>query len=290
MTSFRELAPAKVNLTLEVVGRRPDGFHELRSLVAFADVGDTLTLDVEQAPAVTVSGPFAGALVGTNILDRALSLIQATAPRLRVGAVRLGKHLPVAAGLGGGSADAGALLRAARRANEDAAADVDWTALAAALGADVPVCLAGRACWMTGAGHGLSEIAGGVPTLDAVIVNPMAAVPADKTAQVYRALGAAALANDTPVSAPPVFADREALVAFIGARGNHLAAAAAALVPEVGAVLGALASTPGVEHVAVSGAGPTAFGIYPDKAAADAARDRLVTGQPGWWIVATKLG
>lgn len=289
MTSFREFAPAKINLTLEVAGRRRDGFHELRSLVAFADVGDTLTLDLAGVPGVRVSGPFAGAVIGANILDRVLSLLGERVPHLRLGAVHLEKSLPVAAGLGGGSADAGALLRAVRRANGEASRGVDWHGLAQALGADVPACFEARALWMTGAGHALSQMEGGIPALDAVIVNPMAAVPADKTAQVFRALGAAPLADGYAAPAPPAFADRKALVRFIADRGNHLARAAEVVVPEVAAVLRGLASAPDVEHVAVSGAGPTAFGVFPDAATADAARQRLATAHPAWWIVATKL-
>lgn len=290
MTSFREFAPAKINLTLEVAGRRAGGFHELRSLVAFADVGDTLTLDPAAAPGVTVSGPFAAHLVGANILDGALSLLQDRAPRLRVGAVHLEKSLPVAAGLGGGSADAGALLRAVRRANRDAAGGIDWHAIARELGADVPACLEARALWMTGVGHTLSEIAGGIPALDVVLVNPMAAVPADKTAQVFRALDAPLLADGYAAPPPPAFAEREALIAYVRATGNHLAPAGEAVVPEAGAVLEALASAPGVAHVALSGAGPTAFGIFPDAATAAAARKQLAAAHAGWWIAAAKLG
>ena len=291
MTVFCELAPAKINLTLEILGRRRDGLHELRSLVVFADVGDTLTLDVARAPGVTVSGPFAGGLTEANILDRALALLADRAARLKLGAVHLEKTLPVAAGIGGGSADAGALLRAVRRARGDAAGDIDWHGIAQELGADVPVCFEARSLWMTGAGHELSDIDGGVPALHAVIANPMAVVPPDKTARVFRALSAVPLdegASFAPAS--PVFADRDALVAFAQARGNHLAVAAEAVVPETGEVLRALRALPGVAHVAVSGAGPTAFGIFPDAATADAARDHLATARPAWWIVSAKLG
>lgn len=291
MTVLREFAPAKINLTLEILGRRRDGLHELRSLVAFADVGDTLTLDPARAPGVTVSGPFARGLAGTNVLDRALALLAERAPDLKLGAVHLEKTLPVAAGIGGGSADAGALLRALRHANGAASDTVDWHEIARQLGADVPVCFEARPLWMTGTGHELSDIAGGVPMLHVVIVNPMAVVPPDKTAQVFSALSAVPLeAGASFAPASPVFADRDALVAFAQARGNHLAVAAETVVQETGEVLRALRALPSVEHVAVSGAGPTAFGIFPDAAAADAARHELAATQPAWWIVSAKLG
>lgn len=291
MTALRELAPAKINLTLEILGRRVDGFHELRSLVAFADVGDTLSLDPGHQTSVTVSGSFARGVVGDNILDRALGLLKQGAPHLALGAVHLEKTLPVASGIGGGSADAGALLRLVRRANGNAAEEVDWHGIAQELGADVPVCFEARTLWMTGTGHSLADIDGGVPALHAVIANPMAAVPPDKTAQVFRALSAVPLEEGAAFApAPPTFDNREALVAFARAHGNHLAPAAQAIVPEIGAVLRALFALPEVEHVAVSGAGPTAFGIFPNAAAADAARRQLAAAHPSWWTVAAKLG
>ena len=170
MTVITESARAKVNLTLEIVGRRPDGYHELKSLVAFADLADRLILDSDAGPAVTVSGPFAGEIAGENLLAATLRLIAAREPRLRLGAVHLEKAIPVAAGLGGGSADAAALLRAVRLANPEYAAAVDWPGLAARLGADVPVCLESRAAWVFGKGEDVVPLAAQLPTLHAVLV------------------------------------------------------------------------------------------------------------------------
>jgi 4-diphosphocytidyl-2-C-methyl-D-erythritol kinase len=197
-----ELARAKVNLTLEVLGRRPDGYHELASLVAFAEIGDLITLDPDvplkigdAADAVTISGPFATSLVGENLIITTLQRLAAVAPGLQIGPIHLAKHLPVAAGIGGGSADAAAMLRAVRHATagQPQATAVPWAAIAASLGADVPVCVASRACWMTGTGGALTALPG-LPTLDVVLVNSLGPVPADKTAQVFRALNAPALA------------------------------------------------------------------------------------------------
>jgi 4-diphosphocytidyl-2-C-methyl-D-erythritol kinase len=249
-----------------------------------------MTLTPGAEPAVTTSGAFAAALVGENILARTLSLLAARAPSLILGGVHLDKELPVAAGIGGGSADAAALLRAVRRANGAAADAIDWFGLAALLGADVSVCLESRPLWMTGAGATLVEVDGGLPPLDAVLVNPMAPVPADKTAQVYRALGAGPLPRDFAPPPLPKLGDRRALLAYVGLHGNGLGAAAAAVVPEVSAVLAALQATAGVEHVAVSGGGPTCFGLYPDAAAADAARAKIAADHPGWWVAAVRLG
>jgi len=290
MTAIRELAPAKINLTLEVKGRRSDGLHEVASLVAFASGGDVLTFDAGASPDITVSGAFADQLIGTNILSRAVALIAGRAPGLRLGSVHLEKKLPVAAGIGGGSADAGALLRAVRDANSDASVNVDWYGIARDLGADVPVCFEARPMWMTGAGETLSEIAGGLPRLDAVLVNPMADVPADKTAQVYRALAAGLLPAGYEVPPAPRFSDRAALLDFMRSRGNQLARAAETVVPEIGVVLGALGRLPGVEYAALSGGGPTCFAIFADRETAEAARQHIAAEHPKWWVEATQLG
>lgn len=290
MTAIREFAPAKVNLTLEVAGRRADGFHEIASLVAFASAGDTVTLDAGRARGLGVVGPFAEGLAGENILARAVSLLEAEAPHLKLGSIDLEKSLPVAAGIGGGSADAAAFLRAVRRANGDASAGVDWHALAGLLGADVPACLEGRSLWMTGVGHDLADIAGGLPALATVLVNPLVEVPVDKTGQVYRALGAGPLRADYVAPSAPQFSDRNALLDFMRARGNHLAPAAETVVPAIGFVLGALRSLPGVAYAAVSGGGPTCFGIFPDSETAEAACRKIASEHPAWWAVAVTLG
>lgn len=290
MASIREFAPAKVNLTLRVEGRQADGYHRLASLTTFASVGDTLTFETGWPREIAVTGPFAPELLGRTTLDAVFDLLVAAAPNVAVGRVQLEKNLPIAAGIGGGSADAAALIRAVRRASPKAAASVDWPALAARVGADVPVCLASRPIWMTGVGHDLADIPGGVPPLAAVLVNPLAHVPGDKTAQVFRTLGAGPVAADSPREAAPVLADRAALLDFMRAVGNDLDEAAAAVMPEIRHVMAALKSEPGVEYAALSGAGPTCFGIVADDAEAERVRERLAAAHPDWWIVAVTLG
>ena len=281
-----EIARAKVNLTLRVLGRRPDGYHELVSLVAFADMGDEVTLERAGPPSVEVTGPFAGEIVGTNLITNALDLLAAAEPRLALGRVTLDKRLPVAAGIGGGSADAAAMLRAVRRFNPSLANNVDWLGFAARLGADVPVCLESHASIMAGVGERLSRC--DIPKLQAVLVNPRAPVPADKTRRVFQALKLKT-ASGSADPEPPRQLDRAALIALMRRDGNDLEDAAAAVLPAITAVKAALQATPGLIHAQLSGAGPTCFGIYESSDAARAAAQELAMARPDWWLLQTTL-
>lgn len=210
-----ERAPAKINLTLQILGRLPNGYHALSSVVAFAEVADVLTV-VRTAPAqasqTRVTDHLSVALPGTdpaaettiiddNLIDRARAELLRLPPDLDCPAVTLDKHLPIASGLGGGSADAAAYLRLVQRLNGTHADTVDWASCAAALGADVPVCLAGTACLMEGVGDVITPIAWPAP-LPAVLCNPRVPVPATKTRDVFRALGAPAIADARSISRP----------------------------------------------------------------------------------------
>ena len=172
---IREIARAKVNLTLSVLGRRSDGYHDIESLVTFADIGDLVTFHPGPDCRITTSGPFAPEIEGPNLLEKTLSLLRELDPGLVLGAVELEKNLPVAAGLGGGSADAAALLRAVRAANPERAGRIDWHRLAARLGADVPVCLAGVPALIRGIGDRIEPLAHKLPPLACVLVNPRVA-------------------------------------------------------------------------------------------------------------------
>ena len=282
--TIRETARAKVNLTLQVHGRRRDGYHELTSLVTFAGIGDVIVFDPDVPERITVTGPFAAEIEGENLLARALATLRAEAPTLTLGAVRLEKHLPVAAGIGGGSADVGALLRAVRRANETQASAVDWHRIAGLVGADVPVCLASVPSVMGGWGERLAPVAR-LPAVAAVLVNPCQPLA---TAKVFAALAASPV-MEVPSEEPLAIPSLDELCTYIRARGNTLARAAAGLLPVIGEVKSALAVQPGCRLAAMSGSGPTCFGLFSDSAAATRAARAISALQPGWWVAATDL-
>jgi 4-diphosphocytidyl-2-C-methyl-D-erythritol kinase len=287
--AFQEIARAKLNLALKVLGRRPDGYHEIESLVAFAAIGDRVELTPGQDCQVATSGRFAGDIDGPNLLDKALSLLRAHDAKLRLGTVLLEKTLPVAAGLGGGSADAAALLRAVRRANPERAGSIVWQALAARLGADVPVCLAGAPALISGIGDKVEPLgsAYGLPPMAAVLVNPRLPLP---TAGVYRALaaGPASVAGQPP-ALPRSFSDLADLVDAVRLHGNDLERPALSLLPAIADVKAALAAQPGCRIAAMSGSGPTCFGIFAEEAEAHIAAGALTSAHPRWWVVATEV-
>jgi len=280
-----ETAPAKVNLTLRIFGRRADGYHELASLIAFADdVADKVALDVAEPLAVEVAGPFAAAIEGENLLAAALARLRRLEPRLRLGRVTLFKLLPVSAGLGGGSADAAALLRCVRRANPDLAHRIDWPAVAAGLGADVPVCLARRTALARGIGERIEPVAD-LPPLAVALLNPGVPLP---TRAVFAALAAGPVGRVPPPPGPPPSPSH--LLDYLRRHGNDLEAPAIRLLPTVAEVLDALRATRQCLLARMSGSGPTCFGIYPDGAAAAEAARTLADANPAWWVRTATLG
>ncbi|MBX9684668.1 MAG: 4-(cytidine 5'-diphospho)-2-C-methyl-D-erythritol kinase [Hyphomicrobium sp.] len=284
-----EDAPAKVNLTLRVLGRRSDGYHELQSLVAFArDIGDVVTLDAAQPTRVTVAGPMSHALIGDNLVETAVRQIEQAIPAISVGAVALDKRLPVAAGVGGGSADAAALLRIVCRAHPALPAQLDIEDLARRLGADVPVCLINRPAMMSGVGERIAAVS--FPAaIHAVLVNPMVPVPSNKTAQVFAALDAPPV-QSTQVSADmPDVADLEALLTVMQLRGNDLQSAAISVMPVIEDVLAALDRSPSCLIARLSGAGPTCFGLYRTRDDAATAAALISHQNAKWWVRATLL-
>jgi 4-diphosphocytidyl-2-C-methyl-D-erythritol kinase len=277
-----ERARAKVNLTLRVLGKRPDGFHELDSVVAFADVADVVTLTVGEAPTVSVYGPFAAAIEGANLAARALELVAMAAPGLKTGAISIEKHLPVAAGVGGGSADAAAVLRLLWRANPKLVNSIDWMAIAAQLGSDVPVCFENRPCRMTGRGETLSAVEGLQP-MAAVLVNPQVPVPADKTRQIFKYLAAGPLhaSGEVMRAMTPWTAD----AAIAGT--NDLQAPASAVIPEIATIVSVLMHDTLPHAARLSGAGPTCFALCATMDDAYAVADRIGARHPSWWVRAT---
>jgi 4-diphosphocytidyl-2-C-methyl-D-erythritol kinase len=282
-------APAKVNLTLHVLGRRLDGYHDLESLVAFASTGDDLSLAPGPRLALTAAGPTAAASGPTKdnfILKAARALVERV-PGLAVGAFRLTKRLPVAAGLGGGSADAGAALRLLARLNGLSIRDPALLDAARATGADVPVCLDPRARMIGGAGEVLGSPLR-LPRLFVVLANP--GVPV-WTADVFRALGLAPGegrgAAPHPAVAPSM--DAAALLRTLRAARNDLESAAVAITPAVGEALAAMRATNGCRLTRMSGSGATVFGLFDDCTASASAAKALRRARPEWWVKATGL-
>lgn len=285
-------APAKINLALRVIGRRDDGYHELESLVAFAGVGDVLSLSPGPEEGLTIAGPFGEALAPSpdNLVLRALRGLREERPALRAGRFHLVKRLPVASGIGGGSADAAAALRLLARLNGLSLDDPALHRVAARIGADVPVCLAARARIMAGIGERLGPILR-LPRLFAVLVNP--GVPVE-TVAVFRELGLAKGQDHEggatgPMPPAAAEADGAVLVEALSAGGNDLQRPALALEPVIGTVLEAIAALPGCRLARMSGSGATCFGVFDDCGASAAAAKRLARAQPGWWVKATVL-
>lgn len=280
-------APAKINLYLHVTGRRDDGYHLLDSLIAFADIGDRVTAAPAEAFSLAVEGPAAGALAALgedNLVLRAARLLSAAVGRDPPpgAALRLDKALPEAAGIGGGSSDAAATLRALTllwRHPLDADA---LAALALKLGADVPACLAAWPVWVGGIGERL-EPAADLPPAGIVLANPRRRLP---TADVFRARRAAFSPAGRFARMPR---DAAALAAALAARRNDLTEAAQTLVPEIAVVLDRLARLPEALIARMSGSGATCFALFPDRAAALAAGAALARAEPSWWSAAGAL-
>lgn len=283
-----DIAPAKVNLTLRVVGQRPDSYHLLESLVVFAGVADRLTLRPGPELALTVRGPNAAAAgpIEKNLVTRAARSLADEVPGLRLGRFALTKHLPAAAGIGGGSADAAAALRLLARANRIALSDRRLLRAAARVGADVPVCVDPRARVMRGIGDKLSAPLR-VPRWPAVMVNPGVAVP---TRDVFAALHRYGWEAQPATQARGVPRGRRAFLDHVQRRANDLEAPALGLAPGISRVLDALRQSPGCELARMSGSGATCFGLFETPRAAAAAAREIAAAQPNWWVCATDLG
>jgi 4-diphosphocytidyl-2-C-methyl-D-erythritol kinase len=284
---------AKVNLTLRVVGRRVDGYHELESVVAFADCADRLSLTPGPRLDLRMSGPLAQACgeTGDNLVLKAARLLGERVPDLKAGQFTLEKVLPVAAGIGGGSADAAAALRLLAQLNGLALDDKRLLDVALETGADVPVCLASRACDMSGVGETLLPLS--LPIMPCVMVNPRVAVA---TKDVFQALG---LRNgELLVGATDVFqaaawpeqgASVEDWVEVLAASSNDLEAPATRIQPVIGEVISALSATNGAWLARMSGSGATCFAIFENTAEAQRAAQKIQLDHPGWWVHAGVL-
>jgi len=284
--ALTETARAKINLTLRITGRRADGYHELESLVVFADIADTLTLEPAAHTSLDIAGPFADAIGAgaDNLVLKEVGALAALVPNLKGGRFRLDKHIPVAGGVGGGSADAAAALRLLARLNDVSFDDARLMTAALRTGADVPVCFGSRACVMTGVGERLSPPLH-LPPLPALLVNPRVGVP---TRDVFAALAKSGLPKDGG-RLGDIPRDAEALVDYLRRHGNDLTAPAIACAPVIGAVLEALEALPGVRLARMSGSGATCLALFATAAEAKAAEVALTSRYPNWWAAATIL-
>jgi len=294
MPELSDEGRAKVNLTLRVNGRRADGYHDLESVVAFADCADQLTLTPGSDLDLKMSGPLAQACGDTsdNLVLKAARLLAERVPDMKAGSFSLDKVLPVAAGIGGGSADAAAALRLLAQLNGLALDDRRIIEVAKLTGADVPVCVNSRGCVMTGVGETLQPLS--LPKMPCVMVNPGVPVA---TKDVFNALGlrnGQLLVGATDVllrdrSWPDEAASLEEWVEALAASSNDLEAPAMRVQPVISAVISALSATNGAWLARMSGSGATCFAIYENTAEAGRAAEKLRRDHPGWWVHAGTL-
>jgi 4-diphosphocytidyl-2-C-methyl-D-erythritol kinase len=284
-----ERAPAKINLTLRVLGRRRDGLHELESLVVFADLADQLTFAPGGALKLEVRGPYAEGCgpAADNLVLRAARALAEEIDGLALGTFGLMKMLPVAAGIGGGSADAAAALRLLARAYEVDLDDPRLLSAARRTGADVPVCIDPRPRLMYGAGELLSAPLR-LPPLAAVLVNPGAPLATKEVFATFDRIqvdSAPAVANEGVIPR-----QRDELLEFLRGRANALESAAISLEPAIAYVLRELRATRGCLLARMSGAGATCYGLYDSVSTAEAASRALGSRNSAWWVHATMLG
>ena len=287
--ALRLAAPAKLNLYLHVVGRRPDGYHLLDSLVAFAAVADELTLAPAADLSLAIDGPFGGSLEAgaDNLVLKAAHALAAEVGRTPGAAIRLTKRLPVASGIGGGSADAAAALQGLSRLWNLSLPEAALAKIGLALGADVPVCLAGVPSFFGGIGDEVQS-AGLMPRAHVVLANPGAPLA---TAAVFRAraLAAGAGAYSRPARWTEAVPDTVMLAGLLAKRSNDLTAAAIALLPVIAEVLDALEQQPPCLLARLSGSGATCFGLFAERGEAREAAAAIAAAHPDWWVVATML-
>jgi 4-diphosphocytidyl-2-C-methyl-D-erythritol kinase len=278
-------APAKLNLYLHVVGKRPDGYHLLDSLVAFANIADRVAVAAASHLSLALVGPFGSALVANdqnNLVWRAAEALARHLGREPDVALTLEKNLPVASGIGGGSSDAAATLQALTDLWQVKVEQSALANIAASLGADVPVCLAARPSWLGGIGERV-EPAPALPQAALILVNPGIALP---TVTVFKS-------RRGPFSAPARFseapADARALAALLAERSNDLTAAAIDQVPVIAPVLQRLAAADGALLARMSGSGATCFALFATEREAEAAAAKLRGQEPRWWVAAGRL-
>lgn len=283
---LRVAAPAKINLFLHVGPRRADGYHALQSLVCFAAAGDVLSFASADTLSLSIDGPFAAGLQGEgdNLILRAARALAAQTGIVKGAAIALTKNLPVASGIGGGSADAAAALRGLVKLWDVQISDDDLHTVALSLGSDVPVCVASRPAMMAGRGERVTPVAA-LPLLPMVLVNPGVAV---STGEVFRRLARTAEDVLPPLPPYPECGDAAALLGFLAQTCNDMEPAARAIAPVIGEVLSALTAS-GAMLARMCGSGATCYGLFESDAAAQAVARTIRDAHPSWWVVATKI-
>ena len=277
---IEEFAPAKINLALHVTGQRSDGYHLIETIVVFADVGDRLTVRDAQSDAFTICGPFAPALSGdsSNLVLDARDALRADARSSRPVSIQLEKNLPVASGIGGGSADAAACLRGLRRLWSLRHSDAELADIGVALGADVPMCLASKPLFAAGIGDEIEPVSA-LPTMPMVLVNPNLAV---STPEVFKRL----MRKTNPGVTLPAGGSFDDWVAALTSMRNDLEPPAETVLPAVAECRSALSDN-GALIARMSGSGATCFGIYDDGQKAADAADAIRSTHPTWYVCAT---
>jgi len=282
--AVKVFAPAKINLFLHVGNKRDDGYHALESLVVFADVGDELLIEPAKAFSLALDGPFGGKLVEEqdNLIAKAARALGAKAGRSPDVKITLTKNLPVASGIGGGSADAAATLRGLAQFWGLKIPHAEMNAIAETLGSDVPACLLSETLWMTGRGEGIEPVTG-IPPAPMVLVNPGVAV---STAQIFTnlknrvGLGQAAK--------PKADLSVLALADYFKSNRNDLENPAREIAPAIDEVLRAI-SHRGALRTRMSGSGATCFGLFVDDRSAEAAAAKISEDHPRWWVKKARI-
>jgi len=284
---LRVRAPAKINLFLHVGPRRADGYHALESLVCFSEAGDVLAFEQADGLTLSLEGPFAEGLAAEadNLVLRAARALRECAGGKRGAAITLTKNLPVASGIGGGSADAAAALRGLAKLWDVKIADAAIQDIALSLGSDVPVCVKSVPAMMAGRGEYVAPV-GELPRSAILLVNPGVAV---STAEVFRRLGRTV--QDVLVTVPPlppVAHGLPGLLRYLAETRNDMEEAARAIAPAIGDVLDGLREN-GAALARMCGSGATCYGLFASEAKAAHAAQALSAAHPAWWVKATRI-
>jgi 4-diphosphocytidyl-2-C-methyl-D-erythritol kinase len=272
-------APAKINLFLHVGDKRADGYHALQSLVAFTSAGDELSFAPADTLSLTIGGPFGESLSAgpDNLIVKAAQLLSGS----KAAAITLTKNLPIASGIGGGSADSAATLRGLNRLWDLGLGIAELQRIGAMLGSDVPVCITCRPQWMEGRGEIVTELPS-LPELPIVLVNPGVGV---STGEVFAAMGER---HGVDLPLPAEFADAADLIAYLRTTANDMETPAREIAPVIGELLDFIAAQ-GALLTRMSGSGATCFGLFESDTVAARAADAILAAHPEWWAVATRL-